>query len=110
MKAIKFPESNVNLRPPEGWTDKECNRLDVYHDGHGLWMSRWKGSWLDRLRFLLTGKLWLQVHSFGHPPVVIFTERGFKKEPWRPKWKWLGNRLDSYRLKKELQKQLRKAA
>lgn len=30
MKPINFPESNLTLGKPEGWTDEECSALPVY--------------------------------------------------------------------------------
>ena len=41
----------------------------------GLVTSRWKLSWRERIRVLLTGNLWLQVMTFRHPlqPVKLST-------------------------------------
>ena len=77
MKPIDFPASNKLLGKPDSMTDDECSSLHVYADGRQC-ISCWQGNWKDRLRFLLTGKLWLWVVS-GHtqPPVAVTTEHPF---------------------------------
>jgi hypothetical protein len=103
MRAIKFPESNRNLVKPQGWTDEQCLSLDVYRertDIGDVWISRWQGTWLDRLRFLFTGKLWLKVYSYAHPPVYVGTEDAFTRPEWWRKWPWLAGQIDRARLKR----------
>lgn len=78
MNPISFKESNRILNKPASMTDEECSSLPVYNDG-SLSVSCWRGSIIDRLRFLLTGKIWLGVLS-GHtqPPVWIDTSYPFQ--------------------------------
>ncbi len=80
MRGIKFKEQTKTIGPPAGMTEEECYSLAVWSDGKQC-ISRWKGTWKDRLKFLFTGKLWLSV-LFGEsqPPVWIGTEHPFEKE------------------------------
>ncbi len=53
----------------------EYKPLPAYKiDGHVL--TRWHGSWTDRLRFLLTGSMWLWIITNDQllQPVLLTTE------------------------------------
>lgn len=78
MKPATFKESNRELAKPSDMTDAECSSLPVYTDGK-ICISLWKATWKERIRFLLTGKVWIWVHS-GHtqPPIAIDTVSPFK--------------------------------
>lgn len=79
MEAIEFAESNLTLTKPEGMSDEECKQLSVHNDGRES-ISCWKGTWRDRLRFLVHGKMWLIVLSGRtQPPVAMRTDCPFIK-------------------------------
>ena len=57
----------------------------VQTDGSGRKTSRacmsvWQGGWIPRLRFLLTGKIYLEVWGQTHPPVAVFIGSIFKEK------------------------------
>ena len=77
MNPIDFKETNKVFNKPESMTDDECESLPV-HVGNGQIISCWKGSWIDRITFLLTGKMWLGVYSEkSQPPVWLTPEYPF---------------------------------
>jgi hypothetical protein len=71
VNPIDFPESNKVLTKPESMTDEECSPLHVFNDGSNN-ISCWSANLKERLVFLFTGKMWLNVLS-GHtqPPVWL---------------------------------------
>lgn len=89
MIPADFPEKTVDLQRPAGMSEEECQPLPVFRDGERC-ISCWRGTWLDRLRFLLTGRAWLQVWSgSSQPPVYVGTERPFvqpETEGWVDRW------------------------
>ena len=69
MKPIKFKQANTNLLKPDSMTDEECTNLWVYCDGEQC-ISCWKLSFLQRIKALLFGKVWLSVLSGQTQPPV----------------------------------------
>lgn len=59
----------------------EANRVGHYGDLEAvpLWregealISCWRAGWRDRLRILLTGRIWLQAVGAKHPVVALYT-------------------------------------
>jgi len=85
MNPIEFKESNQTLGKPNNMTDKECGTLPIYTDGKSC-LSCWKMSFIERLKALIFGKVWVFVHSGStQPPISVdcwknaFTRR-IKKE------------------------------
>lgn len=80
MKPIGFYEANGSLLGGPGerfGTTRDVGDLPVYRDGLHI-ISCWSGTWRDRLRFLLTGRVWLWVVApTTHAPIAIET-----KSPW----------------------------
>lgn len=77
MRPAKFAQANKTLIKPSDMTDEECESLPVYTDGK-ICLSHWRGSFFERVQFLLTGKVWIWIHSgWTQPPVSISTEN-----PW----------------------------
>lgn len=71
MNPIKFKEANKNLLKPQSMTDEECESLWVYTDGTQC-VSCWKMTWIQRIKALLYGKVWLSVLSGQtQPPVWV---------------------------------------
>jgi hypothetical protein len=76
MKAENFTQANRLLEAPSNWdSDKrgECQPLPIYHGG-GLMVSCWSLSWLERLRVLFSGRLWLTIVGDVHPAVALSAE------------------------------------
>lgn len=79
MKPIDFPQSTKVLQRPSNMTEKECSPLHVWSDGEQC-VSCWKASFIERLKILFTGKVWLGVkYGATQPPVFITGERVFVK-------------------------------
>ena len=74
MYPIKFKEANRVLLRPSNMTDDECKPLWVYTDRKEC-VSCWKLTWMDRIKALLFGKVWLIVLSGDtQPPVALMCE------------------------------------
>lgn len=56
---------------------KEYTPLPVWKDEDGTVLSRWRCSWRERLRILLTGDVYLWMLTFNQPlqPVTMQTEK-----------------------------------
>ncbi len=100
MKPIKFREHNSMLTKPSNMTDKECGPLQVFktysggqtHGNEDRIISCWKMSLIDRIRAVLFGKIWVDVHArFTHPPLALDCRKTIfvKKGPWG----WIKTRL-----------------
>jgi len=77
VKPIKFKEQTKVLQKPEGWTDKQCSPLAIFNDEKQC-ISCWVGDLKDRLKFLITGKIWLRIYSgTTQPPVSLETKYPF---------------------------------
>lgn len=75
MTPARFKESNRVLRKPDSMTDEECGSLEVFTDGKGC-VSCWRMSFIERLRALLFGRIWLGVISGDtQPPVWLLCRR-----------------------------------
>ena len=85
MKPIRFREQNGTLGGGPGelyGTTAPVRDLPVYRGG-GEVVSCWQVSWLDRLRLLFTGRVWLRVlvgvtGRPTHSPVLLTAERPFQ--------------------------------
>lgn len=75
MKAVQFKEANRNLLKPDSMTDEECSSLWVFTDGREC-ISCWKLSFIERIKALLFGNVWLSVLSGNtQPPVWVACEK-----------------------------------
>lgn len=79
MRGIEFPEATTKLLAPQGMEDTVYDLHIWKDDNMGLIISKWKMSWWDRLRCLLTGTVWLHVQGTTHPPVTIETSYPFER-------------------------------
>lgn len=54
----------------------EYATLPAWRDEYGTVVTRWRGNWKERLKFLLTGDMWLSILTFNGPlqPVKLETE------------------------------------
>ncbi len=64
MKPIHFQSVNKTL------TGDNVDPLPVYH-GQGMYISRWKADWKERLSILFHGTIWVAVASDRQPPISI---------------------------------------
>lgn len=69
MKPVKFEQANRILSKPSNMTDDECSSLWVYSDGKTC-ISCWKMTWLQRIKALLFGRVWLGIYSGNTQPPV----------------------------------------
>ena len=69
MKPIKFKEQTTVLSKPAGMTDEECMPLPVFSDGEQC-ISCWELSFIERLKVLFFGRVWLGLYSGKTQPPV----------------------------------------
>lgn len=75
MEPAKFPQSNVTLKCPDEIDGQPCGDLPVYTDGK-VCVSLWRLTWLDRLRALFYGNLWLYLWTGAtQPPVGLIMDK-----------------------------------
>lgn len=70
MKPIDFEHSN----------DKIGGEIPVNRTPIGLLISVWKGTWRERLSFLLTGRVVLSVKGNTMPPTLLSAYKFFRIE------------------------------
>ena len=63
MKPIKFTEQNCVYAKDQ----PEYLPLPVHKTEDGMVISCWALTWRERLRVLLTGRMWWSVLTFNHP-------------------------------------------
>jgi hypothetical protein len=63
MKLASFPEVTVTIAKDQS----EYLPLPAHVAGDGVVTCCWEMSWRERLRALVTGKVWHQVMTFGAP-------------------------------------------
>ena len=70
MKPISFPESNATYAKDQ----PEYLPLPVFkaNTPQGECVSCWKLSFIERLRILFTGKLWVSMLTFNKPLTPVF--------------------------------------
>lgn len=74
MIPVKFKEANRILGKPES-NDVECENLYVFADGTQC-VSCWKLSFIERLKILMFGTIWLSVMgNNAQPPVWMSCAR-----------------------------------
>ena len=78
MKAIKFNEANTLFRKPDNMSDEECSSLPAYKDEKEI-ISVWQMSVKERIKVLLTGKIWFSVLLPFQPPICLSTNTFFIK-------------------------------
>lgn len=80
MKPVAFPEQTVVLAPDQ----KGYDPLPVHATPAPelIMVSCWRLGWRERLKLLLTGRLWLMQRTLGHPlqPSLITADRPFVKD------------------------------
>jgi len=75
MKPIEFKEQNFTLTKPDDMTDEECTPLPVHRTGSRI-ISCWKMSLIDRIRAVLHGRIWIDIHAhITHPPISLQCEK-----------------------------------
>ena len=78
MKPIHFNQANITFAKDQ----PEYLPLPAYADGTGELVSCWKLTFYERLKILLTGRLWLWVLTFNQPlqPQLPSVEDPFGKK------------------------------
>lgn len=81
MIPCSFPESNVALGKPEGWSDEQCSPLSVCctatPDGMPVVVSCWKLTKEEWLEIEKTKRVWLLVYGETMAPVAVQTGSPF---------------------------------
>jgi hypothetical protein len=75
MKPVPFKQQTVVYAKDQS----EYNPLPAYKDSEGLVISCWKLSWRERIKLLVTGRVWVMVLTFNNPlqPMSVDTNN-----PW----------------------------
>ena len=83
MKPVTFKHVNRVLQPSGKEYSQNVTSVDplpVWTDGEQC-ISRWRLSWLDRLRVMLYGHVWLAtLTGANQPPVCLSAEREYLQE------------------------------
>lgn len=78
MKPIKFEGMERELASPLGMTKEECGSLPILVLNKNTVVSCWKMTWRERLKALITGKIWCGVRSgLTQPPVFLTVDQPF---------------------------------
>lgn len=81
MRPKDFKQSTKVLQRPSTMPKSSCQSLPVWCDGEQC-VSCWRASFMERVRILLTGNVWLGVLSGkSQPPVYVSGESVFYEEP-----------------------------
>lgn len=79
MKPIDFPQSTKVLQKQSGMTERECLPLPIWSNGKQC-VSCWKPSFVERLKILFTGKIWVGMMSGAtQPPIYVVGNNVFVK-------------------------------
>ena len=70
MKPLEFKEATIELKKPPSMTDEECGSLFVLQSKDSECISLWTAPFIQRLKFLFHGKLWLGILSGKTQPPV----------------------------------------
>jgi hypothetical protein len=75
MTPVSFPEQNAVLAENQ----KEYVPLPVHRTREGLVVSCWRPTFWQRIKLLVTGRLWVLTLTFGDPlqPLMVQTEKPF---------------------------------
>lgn len=76
MKPIKFKEANVTFAENQ----PEYLPLPAFRSADGLVITCWRLSWMERIKLLMTGRLWLLNLTFNQPlqPVMLQVKYPFE--------------------------------
>lgn len=99
MKPIDFPQSTMVLQKPGTMLDSECKPLPVWSDGKEC-VSCWRPTLKERVRILITGKVWLSVFSGRtQPPVYVTGDQFFVRPPFFARVRlWLEDTWDNTKM------------
>lgn len=87
MKPIGFKQAVKVLQRPSAMHENECGQLPVWCDGTQC-VSCWRPTFLERVRIILGGNVWLGVKSGKtQPPVFVSGQCVFAKTPANSKVK-----------------------
>ncbi len=96
MKPIDFPQSTKVLQKPGTMPDTDCKPLPIWSDGKEC-VSCWRPTLKERVRILVSGKVWLSVVSGRtQPPVYLTGEHFFVRPPFFARMRlWLEETWDN---------------
>ena len=73
MDIIEFPEQTVVFAKDQ----PQYRQLPAHVDSHGRITCCWRLTWRERLKLLITGRIWHQVLTFHQPlqPQLLLIEK-----------------------------------
>lgn len=75
MHPTKFDGYNTELTKPKQMTDEQCSSMFVFRDGIQC-ISSWKVPFLERLKILLFGRVWVGViNGRTQPPIYLTPDK-----------------------------------
>jgi len=81
MKPVQFKQSNKVYAKDQ----KPYRPLPVYEDGEqgGRVFHCWKLTWIERIKILFFGKLWISVLNFGQKlqPILPMVDNPWEQPP-----------------------------
>ena len=83
MKPVEFPQHNIVIakdQPP--YMPLPACKVE---DPEGRVISCWKMTWCERLKTLMTGRIWITQMTFGQP---LQPQRVDIDSPFRKLWLW----------------------
>lgn len=63
MKPVSFPETNILFAKGQ----PQYLQLPAFRDYEGMVITCWQMTWKERIRALVTGRLWLSQLTFNTP-------------------------------------------
>ena len=78
MKPVNFLEQNTIFAKNQ----TQYIPLPAWINGNGLVVTKWKGTLIERIKFVLTGTIWLRVLTFNHPiqPLLMEVDYPFRND------------------------------
>ena len=82
MEPIEFKEQTNVYTKPDSMTDEECGSLPVLKCEDRIF-SCWKMTFSERVKALITGKIWFSILCDFQPPISLGVDKPFRIENGR---------------------------
>lgn len=81
MKSVYFDNANIHLDPPDVLIEQGFKSIYANRSNSGRIITKWKPTFLERLRFLFLGSVWLTTFSGEtQAPVTLSISRGIPRK------------------------------